>query len=91
MAATARRLTVHGRVQGVFYRNWTVKSARGLGLTGWVRNRNDGTVEAHVEGETASLHNLIELMRDGPPAANVERIDVENAALCHGELFEKRD
>ena len=51
MPVVARHLTILGRVQGVFYRNWTVETARGLGLTGWVRNRMDGSVEALVQGE----------------------------------------
>ncbi|WP_314714996.1 acylphosphatase, partial [Sphingobium yanoikuyae] len=46
MPPVARHLMILGRVQGVFYRNWTVDAARGLGLTGWVRNRMDGSVEA---------------------------------------------
>ena len=47
----ARHLSIHGRVQGVFSRDWAVETARELGLAGWVRNRRDGTVEAVVQGE----------------------------------------
>src|SRR3546814_6417746 len=71
----ARRLRIHGRVQGVFYRNWTVQTARSLGLSGWVRNRSDGTVEAVVAGSAADIKRFISLAHDGPPAANVNRID----------------
>ena len=54
----ANRLTVHGRVQGVWYRNWTVNAAQDLGLTGWVRNRDDGTVEIHAEREEEGLDRI---------------------------------
>ncbi|UVI38508.1 acylphosphatase [Qipengyuania spongiae] len=72
---TARRLIIHGRVQGVFYRDWTVETARQLGLAGWVLNQTDGTVEAHVEGESAAVERMIAAMHEGPPRAEVERID----------------
>tara|TARA_B100000953_G_scaffold163872_1_gene135245 strand:+ start:897 stop:1169 length:273 start_codon:yes stop_codon:yes gene_type:complete len=87
---TARRLIVHGRVQGVWYRNWTVEAARDLGLTGWVRNRDDGTVEIHSEGKPDAIDCLIELAKDGPPAARVERIDREEAEPENFESFDKR-
>jgi acylphosphatase len=71
----ARRLTVHGKVQGVFYRNWAIANARELGLTGWVRNRPDGTVEAQLQGDEALVGEMTERMRLGPPRAVVERIE----------------
>jgi len=71
----ARHLSIHGRVQGVFYRGWTVETARDLGLTGWVRNRRDGTVEAVVQGEGTAVERLIALAGQGPPAARVERVE----------------
>lgn len=71
----ARRLVLHGRVQGVFYRDWTVETARRIGLSGWVRNRADGTVEAHLEGAEDNIGRMIEAMRDGPPRASVDRIE----------------
>ncbi|QWC57607.1 acylphosphatase [Erythrobacter sp. 3-20A1M] len=87
---TARRVILHGRVQGVFYRDWTVETARGLDLVGWVRNRSDGTVEAHLEGERDAIRRMIEAMHAGPPRANVDRIE-ESAADEEGlATFERR-
>lgn len=85
----ARRLTIHGRVQGVFYRNWTVAAARDLELAGWVRNCDDGTVQALVEGEAAAVERLVALAHDGPLAADVERIDSEEIELQDFVSFEK--
>lgn len=79
----ATRLIVHGRVQGVFYRNWTLANARQLGLAGWVRNLPDGTVEAHLEGEASAIERMIALMHEGPPHARVERIE-QHAAEPEG-------
>ena len=70
----ARRLVLHGRVQGVFYRDWTVETARRFGLAGWVRNRPNGTVEAQLEGSETKVAEMIEAMRSGPPRARVDRI-----------------
>ena len=71
----ARHLTIHGRVQGVFYRGWAVGTARALGLAGWVRNRRDGTVEAVVQGEKPAVERFIALARGGPSHAQVDRIE----------------
>lgn len=73
----ARRLRIHGRVQGVFYRQWTVNTATDLGLQGWVRNRSDGTVEAQVQGDEAAVASLIEAARHGPPMAEVSSLEME--------------
>lgn len=70
-------LRIHGRVQGVFYRGWAVEAARDLGLSGWVRNRRDGTVEMVISGDEDEVGTMIERARRGPPAADVERVDVE--------------
>jgi len=75
----ARRLRVTGRVQGVFFRAWTRNEARTLSVSGWVRNCSDGSVEAQLEGEPATIQALIELMRDGPPGAQVENVEIEDA------------
>lgn len=71
------RVRVHGRVQGVFFRNWTADRARALGLRGWVRNRRDGTVELVAHGEEEAVEALVAACRTGPPAARVERVEVE--------------
>lgn len=75
----ARRLRIHGRVQGVFYRGWTVNAAEALGLDGWVRNRMDGTVEVLAAGPSAAVEVLIAACRNGPPAARVDLVEVEEA------------
>lgn len=69
-------LRVSGRVQGVWYRGWTVKKARALGLSGWVRNVTDGTVEVLVNGPKASVDDMIKACHDGPPAAKVDKVAV---------------
>ena len=69
--SAAFQATVAGRVQGVFFRIFVTEHARELGLTGWVRNLPDGSVEVTAEGEKASLEKLVELLRQGPPAASV--------------------
>ena len=74
-----RRLRIRGRVQGVFFRNWTADKARSLGVRGWVRNRLDGSVELAAYGEEEAVEALTEACRTGPPAARVERIEVEEA------------
>jgi acylphosphatase len=68
-------LSIVGRVQGVGYRDWAVRAAREGGLSGWVRNRMDGTVEAMVAGDMAAVEDFIGKARRGPPAARVDRID----------------
>lgn len=71
------RIIVHGRVQGVFFRAHTQEKASSLGLTGWVRNTEDGGVEALAEGDKKSLEALVSWCRKGPSAANVSSVDVE--------------
>jgi acylphosphatase len=79
MRVTGRRFTIHGRVQGVFYRAWASEAARSLGLAGWVRNRSDGSVELAAWGPEEALDALYRRCLAGPPAARVERIDAEAA------------
>ncbi|MBR2267431.1 acylphosphatase [Sphingobium sp.] len=90
MPAIARHLMILGRVQGVFYRNWTVETARSLGLTGWVRNRMDGSVEALVQGNADAVARFITLAQDGPPAAKVARIEAMDVPVEALNSFEKK-
>ena len=85
----ARHLMIHGRVQGVWYRAWTVDTARSLGLVGWVRNRADGSVEAVVEGDEAAVAQFVALAHDGPIAAKVAHIDANDVPLASFPSFEK--
>jgi len=73
----ARRVVVHGRVQGVGFRFAMVEAASAVGATGWVRNRRDGTVEALVQGDAAAVGALVAWCRRGPPAARVTDIAIE--------------
>lgn len=66
---------VHGRVQGVGYRAWTTRNAQKLGLSGWVRNRSDGTVEAVFSGENSVVDTMLAACHKGPLAAKVSRIE----------------
>ena len=70
-------LIVHGRVQDVSYRYYTARNARGLQLTGFVRNLADGTVEVVVEGEEENRKKLLEYSKEGPMVAKVTRVDHE--------------
>jgi acylphosphatase len=73
-----RRVVVHGRVQGVFFRDSTRQRARAHGVAGWVRNRIDGTVEAVIEGEPEAVQRLLRFLETGPPHAHVDRVEVSN-------------
>jgi acylphosphatase len=77
MTVIARKVRIFGRVQGVFFRQWTINQARALGVAGWVRNAPDGTVEAHVEGNEDAVTTLIDGMRRGPSQARVEDLSAE--------------
>jgi acylphosphatase len=77
MARIRRRVTAHGRVQGVFFRDSTREEAERRGVAGSVRNTGEGTVEAVFEGDEAAVDALVEFCRSGPGSADVERVDVE--------------
>jgi acylphosphatase len=79
--ALQARLTISGRVQGVGYRDWAIGTGLRLGLTGWVRNRSDGAVEALIVGEDEAVGQMIEACRRGPPLARVDEIDVDPVDL----------
>lgn len=68
------RVQIEGRVQGVWFRAWTVQEASRRGLAGWVRNRRDGSVEAVFAGPTAQVDDMIAACHRGPPAAQVTRV-----------------
>lgn len=81
-----RRAVVQGRVQGVFFRDAVRRWAEDHGLSGWVRNCADGSVEAVLEGESSHVERVLALVESGPPRANVSRVEVrvENPAGLEG-------
>lgn len=70
-------LRIYGRVQGVFFRSTMREVAMELGVSGWVRNMPDGSVEAVVEGEREKVEEIIRWAHRGPPLARVERVEVQ--------------
>lgn len=90
----AERIAVHarieGRVQGVWYRGWTVDQATALELAGWVRNRRDGTVEALFAGPEPAVRAMLAACRKGPPAARVTAVIESPASMPDGTGFVQR-
>jgi acylphosphatase len=86
----ARQVRVSGRVQGVFFRAWAQGHARELGVSGWIRNCADGSVEAHLEGDESAVDRMIERMRNGPSNARVEDLAIEDATEQGLGRFEVR-
>ena len=84
-----RRILVHGRVQGVGYRDAMADAARRVGVRGWVRNRADGTFEAIANGPSAAVESLIAWARRGPRAARVANVETFEATGTHVG-FERR-
>jgi acylphosphatase len=74
-----QRILVSGRVQGVGYRDWVVRTAQRTGLTGWVRNVRDGRVEILVSGDDETVAKLIEGCHEGTPLARVEHVEAFSA------------
>lgn len=82
-------LNVSGRVQGVFFRSNTQEQAQQRGLSGWVRNTRDGRVEAEVQGAPDAVEQLIDECRTGPPAAQVDEVNVDDIeAVADEQGFE---
>jgi acylphosphatase len=73
-----RRVLVHGRVQGVFFRDSVRERAQSASVAGWVRNRSDGSVEAVLEGPPAAVESVIDYCRQGPPRAEVDQVEVSD-------------
>jgi acylphosphatase len=90
MATVGRHVSVTGSVQGVFFRVWAQGQARELGVSGWIRNRPDGSVEAHLAGDESAVSRMIERMRRGPANAWVEDVVVEEAEPESPGRFEVR-
>lgn len=80
MTMLTERWLVRGRVQGVGYREWMVREAGRHAVAGWVRNRDEGHVEALVHGEAVAVARLLEACRRGPPLASVAALERESAA-----------
>jgi acylphosphatase len=87
----AKRLVIAGRVQGVGYREWMVREAQRLGVSGWVRNRPDGSVEALVYGGVDAVEELLRSCRRGPRMAAVSRIEEDWADPPDAPGFVRRD
>ena len=80
----AKKLVIHGRVQGVGFRFSMIDAARDAGVVGWVRNRYDGAVEAFVQGDAAAVERVVGWSRRGPPGAYVTEIETTDSALDTG-------
>jgi len=90
MTLVAVRVVVHGRVQGVFFRASTLERALALGLVGWVRNRPDGTVEAHLQGLPEDIDRMTAWCEVGSPLAEVVSVEVTTASLIGDSEFRIR-
>ena len=87
----SRRLKITGRVQGVFYRESMRQRANQLGVTGWVRNCADGSVEAVVQGDASAVGQMIEWAQRGPESARVDKVDTESVGdNVHFSTFDKK-
>lgn len=86
----AVRVRIEGRVQGVWYRGWTIDEANTRKLDGWVRNRRDGSVEAVFAGPAGSVDDMLSACWEGPPAARVTAVVAEPADPPEGTGFRPR-
>ena len=79
-------IIAHGKVQGVYFRLYTQKAANKIGLTGWVKNKPDGTVEIEVQGNKSKVEEFIQIVEQGPsPQSKVDHIDINEIAILEGE------
>jgi len=85
-----RTIRVHGRVQGVFFRQSTREQAEKLGICGFARNNADGTVTIEAEGSPEALDHLEQWCRHGPPAARVNKVEVQRGEMQQYTTFEVR-
>jgi acylphosphatase len=85
-----RNVHVTGSVQGVFFRAWAQGEARELGVSGWIRNCPDGSVEAHLAGKEEAVARMIERLRRGPSNARVDEVTVEEVEPGIEGRFEVR-
>ena len=86
----ARTIRIEGKVQGVWFRDCTIQAARAIGVSGWVRNRDDGSVEVYAIGEPELVERLTDRLREGSPASRVDSIDVQEAPLQPVDGFTRR-
>jgi DNA ligase D-like protein (predicted 3'-phosphoesterase) len=84
---TAVRAAVRGRVQAVGFRDATMRRAQRLGVLGWVRNAEDGSVLVHAEGQPAAVEELLDFLREGPRGAGVDEVEVERVKVEGHEQF----
>lgn len=75
MPTSTLHFHVTGRVQGVWFRGWTIETARALGLSGWVRNMRDGSVAGQAQGPQDALERFRQELKQGPPSARVDLVD----------------
>jgi acylphosphatase len=87
---TARRFLIGGRVQGVGYRYFAQKAARELGVTGYARNLENGSVEVYAAGTEAQLSELAGMLRTGPPHSDVRSLEQQEAAIESHSGFQIR-
>ena len=86
----ARHVIVHGRVQGVFYRDTCRREAQRAGVAGWVLNASDGTVHAHLEGPSGAVDRVVAWTWQGPPHAHVDHVEVRDTRPAGLTGFEVR-
>ena len=80
MSTQTLHMVIHGRVQGVFFRESMRQQAVQLNINGWAENRDDGTVEAMIQGSAESVSAMLDWVQRGPPLAKVTRVDQEAAS-----------